>query len=667
MLLTAYDLLFLQDSFGIDGTLFSSIRPSAIEPCKAESSGKALDNTIRDINIGLHQAEQTVKRLQDAMQDITRGTPEAEQQKTQRTDGMIDFVLTPWNNVTLAELDTATERLRARLDEFTAGAAEYTFSVEKNNKIHIQLPADIFHGASPAAVMHSIASPTVLYLLNKRTTVYGVIPVLPRDLASVRLVRGSIEGVDPSAFGYEEGKAYPYIEIVLSEEFVRRNEKISGWEPSFALDITVNRCHHELTTYPDADGKTYRVLVDIENIISENFVKTMVGCLTHPLPGSFSVSYSTAVDWEDPAALRAGKRQVLPEEVVEPSMTIKYSSTTADTNSEDWRTTMAGLKKRLDVIAPYAVGTQEVDGNACVLVKIAGFTRLAPYMLHLGHILVAQNFDASDFLVHGADSYGRAVGEDLPFTSYVSVNGSGAASLCVKSESKSAGLLPLTEYAEKVCSAEEPRLCLFFGGLPLLTAGKDDISSGNVLFRRIYGKEQEEIGEQDYWLVQLADILMKTSLPLNLRPKGAYAPNVKEAAALSRANPWYADEKRMTNSIHSIAPDASISFPSTAGSVRVILDLNIDEDLPSTALRLIETIYTVSGFPQSRFQEILFALFPERDKDFERARVWFRKSADGIRLFYAFGNGRVRKYKPEFEALLKANNFFSGARSVFYG
>ena len=95
-----------------------------------------------------------------------------------------------------------------------------------------------------------------------------------------------------------------------------------------------------------------------------------------------------------------------------------------------------------------------------------------------------------------------------------------------------------------------------------------------------------------------------------------------------------------------------------------MLNLNVDEDLPSTALRQIEAIYKASGFPQSRFTEMLFVLTSEKDESFERARVLFTKHNGGVRISYRFGNGRLDKYKAQFEKLLQANGFFSGSIGV---
>lgn len=647
VILSAYDLPFLETSFAIDGTQFSSIRPSQLEPRAAESRAESLHNKLRDVNSELDRAEKTVVRLKQAMTEVTRGMQTPEQQK--KRQGMIDFVLTPGNNMTLAELDEAAKMLRARLDVLTE--AEYPFSVEKNNKIHIQLPADAFYGVSPALVMTSlIASPMALYLINNEPSVYRIIPVNRKDLALVRRKQGSIE-------------------IKLTQDFVTCNaEKLSGWNaPVFALDFPAS-CRRILSTYPDADRKTFRVLD--ESIRSETFAETMVYALTHPpLPGAFTVSYTTPIEWKIPADAH-GKLQTTPEEIKEPSVTIQYGSNATDTGSNDYLVTIAALIARLDAIGqPYALGEQYVNGQTNVLVK-TGLTRIAPYMLHFGNILVTQQIKASDFLVaHSAENYGHACGgEDLSFISDVSTNGTGDAALCVSvSTSKDKDLLPLAEYAESVCTAEEPRMCLFFGGLPLLTVEKEDISGNTVTFRHIYGygKEQEDLGEHGQWIFRLANTLIKTSIPLTLKPKGAYAPNAQEAVALSRTiNPWSKDEKSVAAAIRAAAPGVSVSFPNAAGKIQIVLNLNVDEDLPSTALRQIEAIYKASGFPHSRFGEELFVLVTEKEKDFERARVLFTKRDGGIRISYRFGNGRLDKYKAQFEKLLQTNNFFAGSIRV---
>lgn len=707
VLMTAYDFSFLETSFGFDGIeQFSSIRlaaphgdASALLPQAAEGSGRALHNTLLDVNDQLAKADETSKRLKKTLKEVNRAarTPQQKRRKTGRIalicaaalalllggilfvrkqnappaeapaePEMIDLVLTPETSMTLAEFAEATETIRARLDVFTAGEA-YTFSVE-DNSIHVQLPAETLGGKSVVDAMKCyITRPTVLFLTTTSARKGDAIPVSRDDLASVRMVQGSIDGVDPAKYGYE-GETYPYIEIILTENFVARHgEKIFGWkEPVFAQDVRTEDEWYYYEAYSNA--KDRRVFYLLEKSFSEDLVKTAVYNYTHsPLPGSFSVSYAAATEWEDPAAaLRAGEYQVKEEEITEPFVTIAYSSSTKDIVSGDWLDAMLALKTRLDAVGqPYAIGTQEIDGQAGVLIK-TGASRIAPYMPHFAYMLVNARFDESDFLVHSADNYKNACEHLFVLTSYIATKRNGSAVLRV-----SAGgwfeerLPPFAEYAESVSTPDNPWLYLCIGGvlddqLPLLAATKADIVDEHTIdFHHVYGKEQEDIEEDEEWILHFAAALMNSFLPSTLTPERvSYSP--KDAVGQAYAsNPYYADQRKLSDAIRAAVPTVSVSFPNT-GEVQVYLDVYVDQDLPATALEQIETIYKASGFEDSRFTQLFFVLVTENDEEFERARVWFQKDADGIILYHYFANGRLEKYKAEFEEALNNNDFLSG-------
>lgn len=715
VLMTAYDFSFLETSFGFDGIeQFSSIRlaaphgdASALLPQAAEGSGRALHNTLLDVNDQLAKADETSKRLKKTLKEVNRAarTPQQKRRKTGRIalicaaalalllggilfvrkqnappaeapaePEMIDLVLTPETSMTLAEFAEATETIRARLDVFTAGET-YTFSVE-DNSIHVQLPAETLGGVSMEDAMYCyIARPTALYFMTRiHASNFGTIPVSRSDLASVRLVYGSIDGVDPLTYDYE-GDTYPYIEIVLSDDFVAQHaEELASWEnPIFAQDISAeNNVIYYSETFPDPDGKTFRLL---EESFLDNYVKTTLYDYTHdPLPGSFFISsYSTAVSWEDPAAsLRAGEHQVKEEEITKPFVTITYSSYTEDMVSGDWLDAMLTLKARLDAVGqPYAIGTQEVGGYAGVLIK-TGSSWIAPYMPAFAHLLVKSRYD-TEFLVHGTESYDRACGTSYFLSPHVTAKENGAFALRVSVNNlfDSDPVLSLADYAESVCTPEEPGLFLRIGNLPLLAATKDDIvDDKTVEFHHVYGRAQENINEEERWIFDFVKVLLEASFPITLTPEGVSYSSEDAAEQVYTSSPYYADRTAISNAICAAVPTASVSFPKP-GEVQICLDIYIDGDLPATALEQIKAVYNASGFEDSRFTQLFFVLVAEDDSAFERARVSFRKpdyfqESDGIYWHYIFANGRLEKYKAEFEEALSNSDFFSGGEFLTF-
>lgn len=326
------------------------------------------------------------------------------------------------------------------------------------------------------------------------------------------------------------------------------------------------------------------------------------------------------------------------------------------------------LKTRLDAVGqPYAIGTRKMTGGcADVLVKTS-LSQIESCMPTFAYML-SHSWNSSDsynLLVHGADSYNAfsSVYTNLPSSFCAVRDTTGAYAYCLDlSQAEAYEDSPtFSEYAAGVCTQDSPRLFFCIDGLPLLSAAPEDIvDNKKIIFRHRYGKETIPIGEGDEWILKLiSKIVLDDGLPVQLTPERiSYSSKNAEAQAYVRS-PYYSDQREISNAVSAAVPTASVSFPN-AGEIQILLNIDVNEGLSSAALEQIEAIYDASGFEKSRFTKLLFLLVSENDDEFERARVWLQKENGSIRWYHYFKNGRLEKYKLQFEEALSNSDFFSG-------
>ena len=575
-----------------------------------------------------------------------------------------EFVLTP-KDMTVADFVAATEIVRERVT-ILADGADCRFAVE-DNALHFRLPAAALHEVDPFSIMKSYVSrPIELFLIDTTSggwekLQYDNVAISREDIESVQLRYGSIDGVDPAEYGYE-GADYPYIELVLTSEFRDRYaETLQGWgSVTLAQDYFGFENFYYYATFPQPDGRTYLLL---DNTFAENLVRTTVYNYSHePLAHAFTFSYDAPVAWEDPdTALRAGRHQVKESELGEETLTLTFRSNTEDTASGDWLDTMLAMKGRFDAIGlPYAIGTSVEEDKYYITVRTEA-SRLGPYMPQFAFVLENRLFDNEGFLVHGLNDYCQVSEKSyLPLSARVTVEEGGGYALRLSLE-KAEGM-SFSEYADAVCTPDEPEMLLYIGGLPFLSATADDVTGDyEIAFRHLYGAGSAPIGEDSRWLLDLAaEMITNGWLPTPLYADRLTFDPPELRDRLYQHSVYAADKDAVSEAIRQAVPNATVSFGGT-DTINVELHIYVDEDLTPTALEQVKAVLSSFDFENSRFNRIDFYLADEDADTAERARLFFFKAHVEGRVLYngIFRNGRMDKYAERFVRALDEDPFFA--------
>ena len=589
----------------------------------------------------------------------------------ENTEPFYEFVLTP-EEMSVKEYNQSAKTIQERLAVFADGA-DYTFSKEEDS-LHVGLPVSLFEGEDPVSVMQSYLSrPIKLYLLDRTgaaSSMFGnrYFLVDRDDIASVQLCYGAIDGVNPADYGLKES-TYPYIELVLSDAFAEKcSEAISTWEAlCFAQDVFSANSWYWYETFPQPDGKTYCLL---DNTFCEHIINTTVYNYSHPpLAGDFSIKYNAPVVWEDPsAAIRRGASQVSENAIEDNFVILDYSTYERDNVTGKWLDTELAIKNRFDIIGqPYAIGTKLVSGYYHLLIK-TDLSKIGPYLPQLEYVLCKYGTDT--YLVHGANNYYNTAknATSLVAAEVKQEDDGGLALRIYPKYSSYHPSLTFEEFAEQVCTPEDRVLMFYQNGLPLLVATPEDITGDyEIVYRHLYGGDSEPITEESRWLLELiADSInnaMRSSA--TLYPYQLEYDNEDRAASLLKDNIYRADEKALTAAIHAAVPSAVVTFgrpgSGNATDVRAYLDLNVDEDMPATALEQIKTIYSIVQPEKSRFSSLSFYFIDENNESFERARLFINVDyySSSIQYYGIFKNGRLDKYREQYLDLLDSDPFFA--------
>ncbi len=583
----------------------------------------------------------------------------------------LDFVLTP-TEMTVAEFTAASETIHERLETLVDGKALGFY--EEDNALHIRLPKEALHDIDPYRFMKSyISRPIELFMVDleswsvSKPGYYDSIAVSRSDIESVEILHGSIPGVDPVEYGFDETE-YPYIKVILTSQFAEICSGKMGESQNvvFAQDVLEFDPWYYYTTFPQSDGRTFFLL---DTSFRENIVKTVLYNFTHePLANAFSITHNPPIDWENPeTAIRSGRNQVTIAELDENAVIIEYSSPETDTITGRWLDTNLALKNRLDTLdQPYAVGSYSKNDQYSILIK-TDLSKLTPLMPDLAYILAVSSFSEDGFMIHGLESYATLADSVSTLTSAVVSDDNGLYSLRIYQKANS-NKMTFAEYAEQVCTENDRDLYLNIARLPLLSATPEDIADAySIEFRHLYGRPDEGISGNDKWILDLAsEIVSGKSLPLQLKLSRIFFDSGDPLVPDSGRSIYVSDQDKIIKAVSESAPSATVSFPGP-DEIHVNLNIYVDEDLPLTAINQIKDIYSATDFENSRFTHLNFFMIEENVKDKEQARLFISKyrywgNPGYIEYSSYFLNGRLNKYKDRYNSALNDDPFFSCLR-----
>lgn len=584
---------------------------------------------------------------------------------------MYHITLTVGDEVTVREYNEALPILTERLDLFTGG--EPYEMTEGDDFIDLYLPKNVFGEGKIEQVLECyITRATDLYLFDK--TNFGILsskvtikePLTRDDLESVTLMEGTIDGIDATEYGIET-PAYQYIKVTLTDQCAQwYSQEIAelGENLAFGQDITKSNFYYYYT-FPVGDGKTFYIL---NNGSGRHFNELLVYNLTHaPLPFSFEVTIdlNDTVEWQSlEEALVAGKNQCEASELTGDTVTFLLTSYKTDLTAGELLDLETEMKARLDILEqPYAYGLVE-NQNDYILAVRTGLEHMGKPIMNI----IARSSSSielqTDFVTVsvGCESFNLEKEETGIYSATVKVG-----------KNDTDELLKLSSWMAEQGGGT---LSLAQGKMPLLSVDIDQqIENGTITVRHLCFESRGDganITDEDVWFLRLLDRVWNNSLPMMLSVGDVQM--ILEDRAVTPVESKYGvsysqEAKNIIDAILSVVPDASVTILDNTNTVRVFLDLEVDEDLPETATATAQEIYEASGFGASIYQRMAIILIDEEDT--ERGRIFFDKSyksiwssdetvKDGyIYVHGLFAYGRLEQYEETFKNIVETDPFYT--------
>lgn len=589
----------------------------------------------------------------------------------------IHIVLNAGENISVKGYNDALEILKERLDIF-CGNREYGMDIV-GDRVSLHLPKECFGDYDVQKILRCYLTRAIDFYAFNKVERAGYNPerfMIGRgDLQEVTLIDGAIEGVKASEYGVD-AEEYTYLKLVLTDACAEKYQnEIEAWgnQLTFAQDMSVDSYYY-YHTFPAGDGKTFYIL---NNDVKGRCNDLMLYNLTHePLEESFTyridLSYQAA--WEDAeTAQMAGENQYSVNEINGDTVTFYYTSSNKDMTAGEVLDTEAAFKERLDALGqPYAFGWREDGTRTSVAVKTG--------LGHMGEPILEALKESS-----GAALYAGLLKEALyssgshTFSYEKQEDGTYQVSLQIGSYDAEKTVETVTTELEKAGGGE---LILMLADRPYLSVYVDQTLTGNTLvFDQVYLPEKGAVTEDNLWVVRFVEtVLCGTKLPSSFMfNEGDYfvfsdTLSTDDVPGFGISYDSMGEETEETLN-RELEEESEVWV--YENSLRVQFDLEVNETLPETAVRLGREVYEKTGFEDSSFNELVIYLMKEDDEKKERARIIFTKNYapaildDKYRFLYVhgiFSNGRLERYEEMFKELIEADEFYRKLEDAYpYG
>ena len=570
------------------------------------------------------------------------------------------ILLTAPEDMLAEEFPEALSTLRSRLDIFTGGEP-YELNI-KDASIELYLPKSAFAGIGVEKVLKCyIIRATKLYIFDRASPGIARESIRRDDLASVTLSQGTIPGVDAVQYGIYS-PTYNYLTIQLTDQCAEWfGEEIDAWGDGLAfgqdMESVSDYCYYY--TFPAGDGKTFYVLNDD---LGNQFLETMIYNFTHsllPANFSFTIDLNSVADWQTPESGRMGENQCEPGALT--GETVTFTLKDYDLKAEALLNMEKEMKSRLDMLGqPYAFGRIE-DENA-------EFFAVRTNMGHMGLPVIPMLCSNCVYL---QANFWRFSLHDCNFVWGIAPDGACTLTLDMDSDIADHLAKLIGEMAE-----QNGMLYLTVGDLPVLSAPiEQPVSEGRVIFDRLCFDQETGITEEYRWLTVLMEQMMNGP-SMSLLYSGQIQMNLEDGIIGYDGNRFgisYAkEEQEFVDAVHSIVPDAVVTYNQSLYGMSISLNLEVNRDLPERATALAQAIYGASGFEQSIFQTTGIYLIAEDNSVPERARIFFKKSysyaslqsdgslpSNGYPYVYGiFCGGRLDQYQSTFRHIVETDPFY---------
>ncbi len=605
-----------------------------------------------DLGADVQQAAAAAEKTEES--EETEAVEEAEAAEE------VVFTLSPSEEITVTDFDTAAELIRGRLETLADGK---DFQCEVvGREIRASLPLEAFHGEPVREVLtRFVRMPMQFYLIDMSTWSIWTpltntnLRLFPRDFESVELSRDTLPDLDLSAAELT-GEHFDTIKIRMTEQWAGKNlEEVSAWkELCFAHDVFSSTWFYNNGPILSDDGRTIWLIVEDEE---RSFVDAFFHNLQNePLACEFTCRIENGEEeeiiWEDPAqALKAGLRQVRASDFDESTVTVYFDTTIDDVLSGAWIDLLSVAKNRMDALdMPYAIGRRVQYSETSDRITHQLVIKTGPE--HINRELLPLLFESIKVFggLNDCSCYSTAMEKR--------VLADGSIGLYIREESQYEP--NLRSFVRECGEAGVRELRFGLGSFPILSAPTESADEdGGILFTQLC--DGREIPADCGWLLDFFCAAAENNKYAYFDHADTDAP--EDEPISSRFSISFGTEaKKAEETVREIAPDALCFSPvNNPGNLTVMVDLYVDGDFPAEAAELCRQIYRGIDFENSVFQELSLYLIDEDNSRGERARCFFRKDyyKGTVTFDPVFLNGRIEKYRDAIERTFSEDPFFA--------
>lgn len=576
------------------------------------------------------------------------------------------IILKAPEDMTAADYQKAIEVVEKRI-EILMGKEKYSFDIE-GEEIKLLLSNSAFGEESVEDVMKAYVTRQMRFYFTvaDESLVPDGAPTLVEltssDIEGLTVKNGTIEGLDRQEHGIET-ETYDYIELVLTDEYIKSNAdaiKAYGESIILAQDKKEHNIYYYNKVYRGENEKTFLICSDSPGTNLTELLLYNLG--QEPMSGALSVDIEPVIVWEETQDnSRKGENQCDAKDIGEDGVTVVLEASTYSSSgiSEGEMTdTVSILKKRLDAVGqPYSFGTCK-DKEDLLAFKISSQYMGAPVIELLISNMLKITGSCTEITVSGYYGY-----SDPALKLYEDEN-TVAISVDAEYESDEAKYKSISALAE-----EKLFLASSASNMPVLSMTADKNTNGKrLVFDEICLGLNKKLDSETKWVAQLIETVYLNKLPLTLRLERYYFDEENDGSEKNFGVRY--DNGEIEEKIIAAVPGCEVEFDGE--SVKVYLNLSVDENLPQAMLEKAEAIFRAVDFESINFNQLMLYMIDEDNETTERCRIFFSKyfktmysenpegHEDGfIYVTGIFSGGRLDRDKEAFMKLVNENEFIA--------
>lgn len=582
-----------------------------------------------------------------------------EESRLEKLASTVELYVTPQEDMSANDYYDALDTLEQR---FTLLAGEETLELtEEEGALRVSLPLEAFRGLDVSSTLQSyITRPTRLYV-GAADGVGDLKAVDRADILDLELRTGDAAQLRldliPQQDYLPQQEEYQYLWMELSPELCQKIREVCG------------------------DGEVYRLVQDAEEFSSYYYYYLIRGeeentfCLVDnnqfdninelvlynyqndPFAMSFTFQIQMPAAWEDPEeAAQPGANQCGVLELQEPYITLQYATDGEFTEGE-FSDAVKTMKARLDALdTPYALGYTMGTGDGYDL-----SVRLSPE--RLGEELIYALPRSVYLSVQGAF--------DELLSSYaiegICLTGQGDGSYTLEvTPTEQTNRAQLAETAGRIAGSGDGTVYLCMGDMRLAQAEMSTAFDGETIrFENLSYLGKDSLGEEERFL---ADFLNQLAQSPELTSGGQYYSlqfsyfdgcDVEDVGVLYTVEEQAETYGAIVEEIWPNAQWAMLKGDLTAGmSLRVYLDLELDQQFPERANQLIQRLYEACDMTSGALPDLDIYLLAPPDRGAVYCFFYTSIYAHGVSFGAGCTEELLGEYAAPFRALVESDPFY---------